>query len=206
MIIDFDDMLDYVEKALFENDEERRQKSRHSFRSRFQHTKRVLGWCKRIECDLEVDKNILYTSAIFHDIGYSKGQDGHAYHSSIMFREYASVHSFESEFTEKVAYIIARHSDKSLLKDKNSPNELIILLEADLLDEEGALGITWDLMARGAKHSISYQEALDELMTHSGHILVQDYMVTPTAIRIWEEKKKFVKNFIDNLKYDLFEE
>ena len=206
MSIDFDDMLNYVEKALFENDEERRQKSRHSFRSRFQHTKRVLGWCKRIECDLDCDKDVLYTSAIFHDIGYCKGQEGHAYQSNLMFREYAKEHSFSETFTETVANIIVRHSDKRLLNDKNSPNELIILLEADLLDEEGALGLTWDLMARGAKHSISYNEALDEIMNHSGHIIDQDYMVTPTAIKIWNEKKEFVRVFINNLKYDLFEE
>lgn len=206
MLLDFDEMLAYVREALYENDEERREKSRHSFRSRYMHITRVLGWCKRIEADLECDKDVLYTSAIFHDIGYSQGKDEHAVASTAMFKEYAENHNFDNDFIEKVAYVIFNHSDKSLLKSKDLPNELIILLEADLLDEEGALGLTWDLMARGAKHSISYKEALDEIFMHSGHILEQDFMVTEKAKYYWNKKKEFVNNFINELKFDLFEE
>ena len=127
MRLDYDKMLDYVKNALLENDLERQQKSKHSFRSRYQHTLRVLGWCKRIEDDLVCNKEILYTSAIFHDIGYSKGQVNHALASGDMFLAYAKENNFDKDFTDKVFNIIIRHSDKSLLKDKNSPNELIIL-------------------------------------------------------------------------------
>ncbi len=204
MNLDYDLMLQYVKEALLENDLERQQKSKHSFRSRYQHTLRVLGWCKRIEDDLACDKKILYTSAIFHDVGYSKGQDNHAIESGKIFLDFANKNNFDKDFTDKVFNIIIRHSNKNLLKDPNSSNELIILLEADLLDEEGALGIAWDLMARGAKHSISYNEAFEEIETHSGHILVQDYMVTKKAKEYWSFKQKFVKEFLDNLKYDLF--
>ncbi len=206
MELNYEIMLKYVEDQLYENDMERKQKAKHSFRSRYMHTTRVYGWCKRIEDDLECDKQVLYTSAIFHDIGYSKGQLNHAQVSTEMFREYAAKHDFDKDFTEKVANIIYNHSNKDLLNDPNSPNELILLLEADLLDEEGALGLVWDLMARGAKHSTSYYEAFDEIMGHSGHILNQDYMVTERAKKYWEEKKSFVKNFLDTLKFDLFEE
>ena len=206
MNLNYEKMLEYVKEALRENDLERQEKSKHSFRSRYMHTTRVYGWCKRIEDDLECDKRILYTSAIFHDVGYAKGQVNHAVVSAEMFREYAKRNNFDEKFTEDVAYIIYNHSNKELLKDPNSPNELIILLEADLLDEEGALGLVWDLMARGAKHSTSYYEAFDEIKSHSGHILNQDYMVTKKAKKYWEEKKQFVKDFIDALKFDLFEE
>ncbi len=206
MELNYDEMLSFVEEVLFENDEERRVTSRHSFRSRYRHITRVLGWCKRIECDLECDSTVLYTSAIFHDAGYSKGQDGHAYNSALIFKKYADDHNFDKDFTDKVYDVILKHSDKRLLNDPTSPNELIILLEADLLDEEGALGLVWDLMARGAKHSISYEESIDEIMNHSGHILNQDYMVTPKAKYYWDRKKKFVAEFLDELKFDLFEE
>ena len=206
MLLDFDDMLSYVKEALYENDKERQEKSRHSFRSRYRHITRVLGWCKRIENDLECDKDVLYTSAIFHDIGYSKGKDEHAIASTAMFREYAEHHNFDQDFIEKVSYVIFNHSDKSLLNSKDVPNELILLLEADLLDEEGALGLTWDLMARGAKHSISYSEVFEEIDNHSGHILNQDFMVTKTAKYYWNKKKEFVRTFINELKHDLFED
>ena len=206
MNLDYNEMLEYVKNELLENDLERQRTVKHTFRSRYKHITRVLGWCKRIEDDLECDKDILYTSAIFHDIGYKYGQEEHAVASSAMFKEYAEKHNFDKEFTEKVAYNIFHHSEKKLLNDENTSNELILLLEADLLDEEGALAIVWDLLARGAKLPKDYHEALDEIYGFSGKILDQDFMKTKKAKMYWERKKEFVKNFIDELKFDLFEE
>ena len=77
-------------------------------------------------------------------------------------------------------------------------------MEADLLDEEGALGIAWDLMARGIDNPLSYYDAIHVLNEHSAHILNQNYMLTPKAKAYWEEKKQFVKEFIEQMEKDLF--
>ena len=77
------------------------------------------------------------------------------------------------------------------------------MLEADLLDEEGALGIVWDLMALGSMGGVNYYDAIDALK-HAKHILKQDYMITPIARQIWEKKKDLVKCFTDELERDLF--
>ena len=206
MELNFDEMLEYAKEVLFDDDDEKRVTSRHIFRSRYKHITRVLGWCKRIEKDLDCDKNVLYTSAIFHDVGYSKGKEGHANASAVMFKEYADKHNFDKDFVDKVYDAIIKHSDKNYLKDPNSSNELIILLEADLLDEEGVLGLVWDLMARGTMSPTSYEESIESIMNHAGHILEQDYMVTPTAKYYWDKKKKLVADFLTELKFDLFEE
>ena len=87
-------------------------------------------------------------------------------------------------------------------KDK----EFIVVLEADLLDEEGSLGIVWDLLAAGQNNPNSYLDAINEIKKHSIHILSQDFMVTPTAIKVWDEKKTLVKDFISQLYEDLFVE
>jgi uncharacterized protein len=92
-----------------------------------------------------------------------------------------------------------------MLKDSKNP-EFIIVLEADLLDEEGSLGIVWDLLAAGQKNAMSYLDAIDEIKKHSIHILSQDFMKTPTAIKIWDEKKNLVKDFVSQLYEDLFME
>jgi len=89
-----------------------------------------------------------------------------------------------------------------MLKDTKNA-ELIILLEADLLDEEGSMGIVWDLLAAG-KDADSYVSAIKQIKSHSIHILSQDFMVTPSAIKIWDEKKNLVKDFISQLYEDLF--
>ena len=83
----------------------------------------------------------MYTAAIFHDIGYEKEEnDRHALRSGKAFYEYAVAHQMDEEVRKQVERLIYAHSNKSLLKDKNTSLELVLLMEADLLDEEGAMG------------------------------------------------------------------
>ena len=146
---------------------------------------------------------MLYTAAIFHDVGRGYSKEDHAHIGALIFKEYAKNHNFSEEFTNKVYDLIDHHSDKNQIKDKNSSNELVLLLEADLLDEEGALGIVWDLMALGKMENKDYYDAM-EALKHAKHILKQDYMVTPLAKEIWEHKKELVRVFTCDLAKDLF--
>jgi uncharacterized protein len=45
-----------------------------------------------------------------------------------------------------VVFLVKNHSNKQLMTAKGTPLELILLMEADLLDETGALSIVWDCM------------------------------------------------------------
>lgn len=145
--MDYEAMLLYVKKVLEENNAIRSPNLKFSFRNRYEHIKRVFNWCsKLLEDKPNCNKEMVLTAAIFHDIGYCKGKDNHAHFSAMLFIEYAKKHNMDYEFMMHTADIISLHSDKSLLKEDNIPDELVLLLEADLLDEEGALGIVWDLM------------------------------------------------------------
>lgn len=176
----------------------------HPFRSRYHHTIRVLHWCFRLaEEEAELDKEALYTAAIFHDIGYTDRDNGtHAERSCQAFLEYAKTQNMAPELVEKVADMIAKHSDKTLLREPDTSRELILLLEADLLDEEGAMGIVWDCMTLGNAHTNSYGNAYYHMMEHSNKP-EPNPMVTPKAIRYWEKKKKIASEFAEELKYDL---
>ncbi len=203
--MDFNNMLEFVHEILKENDALKPHKPNQCFRNRFEHSKRVYKWAKRLAVDCpNINLDICLTACIFHDVGYAYGQDDHPINSVKIFKEYADKMNFDKEFIEKVSNIILVHSDKNLLKDDSSSPELIILLEADLMDEEGALGIMWDLFSEGMEHPDSFDCGLDTLYKHSAHILNQDYMVTPLAKKIWNEKKELVKDFIIQLKEDLF--
>lgn len=205
-MVNYEQMLLYVENTLKENNAIKSHNPFHDFRNRYTHSKRVYQWCKRIKDDLDVDEEVLYTAAIFHDIGYSKSKEDHAKYGALLFKEYATKEGFDKGFIDKVYDIIYHHSEKKLLKDPNSSNELILLLEADLLDEEGALGIVWDFMALGHMKDKDYYDAFSEFKKHSVNILNQDYMVTPRAKKIWESKKELVRMFKDELEKDLFVE
>ncbi len=199
------EMLLFVKKTLEEGNAIRSSNPCFGFRNRYEHTKRVYQWCLRIMNDFpKCDKEMVLVSAIFHDIGYAQNKENHAHESAKLFIDFATKHNLDYEFTMRVANLISLHSDKDLLQDKSIPEELIILLEADLLDEEGALGIAWDLMGEGAKNPVSFEQGLQSLMDHSSHILHQEYMVSPLAKKYWKEKQDFVREFIKKLSSDLF--
>lgn len=203
--MNYDDMFLFVKKCL-ENGDAISSKT-FPFRNRYTHIVRVYKWCLRLLPDFPLcNKDVLLTSAIFHDVGYVNGQKNHADTSATIFKKYAVENGFADDFIDLVYYNIKNHSNKSLLNDSNTNKELILLLEADLLDEEGILGIVWDLLAEGRRNPSSYNDAIKSLLNHSGHILNQDYMVTPIAKKYWNEKKNDVKNFINGLKNDLFME
>jgi len=204
--MNYDEIFKFVEQKLIENDGLFSKK--FSFRNRFEHIVRVFKWCERLLTqDIECDRDVVLTAAAFHDVGYhSQLSDEHAEASAIIFREYASSHGFDPEFTLNVEYTISRHSDKQILKDRDTPIELVILMEADLLDEEGAMGIAWDLMADSRNMPTSYDSSIAYINKHAAHILNQDYMVTPLAKEIWEHKKEVVRSFLAELRYDLFKD
>lgn len=203
----YDDMLNYVLSVLTKNNGIKSKNPILFFRNRFLHIKRVLGWVERLLPGVEnINEEVVKIAAIFHDCGYGLSKDEHAHYGAKIFKEYALLNNFDNDLIEKVYYLIDNHSHKKLLFDPNTSIEMIVLLEADLLDEEGALGVVFDLLAEGTKKPDSYYTVFNEIMSHSAHILEQDFMVTKLAKKYWEEKKEFIRKFIEDLKFDLFME
>lgn len=196
--------LTYVKEYLTEHKGMESPNPLHPFRSRFQHSIRVLHWCERLVEGLDnVDTEALYTAAIFHDIGYAdRDNEHHAQRSVQAFREYAQAQQMEETFSRKVQRLIACHSDKNRMRDKDADLEMILLMEADLLDEEGAMGIVWDCMTMGNAHASSYAKAYYHIM-ESSNKEEPNPMVTERAIRFWEEKKGIAARFARLLEDDL---
>ena len=76
------------------------------------------------------------------------------------------------------------------------------MLEADLLDEEGAMGIVWDCMTMGNAHASSYAKAYYHIM-ESSNKEEPNPMVTERARKYWDEKKEIVAIFSRVLEDDL---
>jgi uncharacterized protein len=202
--MNYEDMFLYVRNILEENNAIKSPKPHQQFRDRYMHTRRVYEWGRRLLGDYDdLDKDVIFTSIIFHDSGYAYGQKDHPINSNKIFLEYAEKNNFDKDFIDEVSYIILNHSEKELLKTTDNHN-FIIMMEADLLDEDGALGILWDLLSAGYNETPSYYSALDELNKHSAHILSQDFMVSKTAKFYWNNKKRLVLEFIESINDDLF--
>ena len=181
----------------------------YPFRSRFQHTMRVMNWAKRILLDRpKVDLEVLELAIIFHDVGYCMGDNTHHQkNSATIFHEYRE-HKKDAEGIwlddrklDFIEWLIENHSMKGMLATGEAPDELVMLMEADVLDEEGAMRIAWDNMAAGVCGAKSFAESLERTEKYWG----PDYMpmITPLAKNFFEKKQAFVKEYIWQMKFDL---
>jgi len=197
----------YVEKLLKESGNDGFSGGncgKYPFRSRYAHTRRVFMWLRRLLDDVgNVDVTAMEVAVIFHDVGYARGENHpHAKYSAEIFHEYSVENDFLPEKRELIEYLIKNHSNKELLA-RGSKEELILLMEADIMDEEGAMRIAWDNMAAGVKGATSFKESLDRTEKYFN----PDYnpMITPLARDIFQEKQEFVKEYIRRLREDLGE-
>ena len=152
-----------------------------------------------------IDREALLTAAVFHDVGYAMPPyDGtaHAQKSALVFEDYAAAHGFEPERLNFISYLVANHSNKEMLKSSDTPLELVLLMEADLLDETGALSLVWDGLAIGGKEDPSYEKVYERMCkTHQEH---EDCpLVTCLGQKIWEEKRALVYSFLEQLESDM---
>lgn len=174
-----------------------------AFRSKYQHTLRVLGWAKRLaEGRKDVNTDVLYTAAIFHDIGNAIDRESHAERGAKVFYEYGIKNGMDLSFIEKVKNLIFLHSSKESLKEKDTPIELILLMEADLLDEEGALRMVWYTLDKCISGLKSYEDVYKHIVMGNNKRLVNP-MVTEKAKHYWNEKQKLVEAFTKQLEDDI---
>ncbi len=177
---------------------------------RFDHTKRVFGWAMRLyrewEHKADVDLEALKIAAIFHDSGYDikeRGED-HGARGARICRGYMEEKGYPSGKTDFVCSLIAGHSDKDRLRGGGKlPMELILLMEADLLDDTGAHGIVADCWMEAMKEECSFASLLKHVQRFTLKNMQENPMYTPAARKIWEEKRILVEEFCRSLEYDL---
>jgi hypothetical protein len=114
----------------------------------------------------------LAVAAIFHDVGYSVCGNSHAKFSEEIFRGYAKENRLyagghEKKTLDEIASIIAVHSDKRL------PNEALtvdqqLLMDADMLDESGALRFAWICFDEAEKPEYGYASAYERMRRYLG--------------------------------------
>lgn len=202
----YDKMLQFAKDILEKNDGEATKIGFFPFRKRSEHIRRVFMWAERlVDGEPNINKKAVLVSAIFHDIGYALSLDNsnHAENSAILCRKYLQENKYGSEFINFVSYLVRNHSRKEMMAVRGTPLELILLMEADLLDETGALSIVWDCMSEGSQQIQSFSKTYDHILNYSCKSLSENPMVTAKAKNYWLEKQKVAKEFITQLSFDL---
>jgi uncharacterized protein len=199
-------ILEYVKETLINSGGEFVNFKSVPFRKRSEHIRRVFMWAERIMTGMDnINKDAVLTAAAFHDSGYDPrlGRSNHAENSAVICEGYLKDNGYDDEFVDFVVYLVRNHSKKELMTAENTPIELILLMEADLLDETGALSIAWDCMAEGAEEVQSFEKTYDHIIKFSYDALKENPMITEKAKIFWQEKQKLMKEFTRQLSFDL---
>lgn len=206
-----EEMLAFVEKTLTAGISEDIESKRELNYSRFFHTKRVLAWTKRLyeasENQNILRKEDLYIAAVFHDVGRvaeSIEKKPHAVLGEPITRRYLTEIGMDKERIDYICGLVLHHSDKWRMRDEGIDAGLLLLMEADSLDDMGALGIVMDCMiTKGRNENADFINCLDHISRFTWRQQQDNPMVTSAGIRFWEEKTKLVDSFMDALRKDL---
>lgn len=205
-----EEMIAYVKRELDAYDTAGNPRKLKIGYSRFEHTMRVYKWMERLydaypQKD-DVDWEVLSIATIFHDIGYCdpEGRKCHAKSSARMCREYLEGVEYPAEKVEVICDIVSRHSDKETMFQE-IPHELILLMEADLLDDIGAQGLVMDVWLEAACVENATFESILAHMERYTLTMMQETnpMRTEEGKRIWEEKRALTERFVEAYREDL---
>jgi len=180
--------------------------------SRFEHTKRVLGWSKRLYDRTEDKTGLRYEdlmiATIFHDVGRaesaSTGLMSHAAAGVPITREYLRSHGFPEERTEYICGLVGAHSDKWRMTEPDIDRNLLMLMEADYLDDMGALGIVMDtLIVRARNEKATFYDCFNHFCRYTLPMQYESPMVTLEGKFFWDEKTEIVKKFVEHIRRDI---
>lgn len=203
------DILNYVRQVLDSSNSSGHPRKVRIGYSRFQHTLRVYKWMVMLYTAYpereSVDFDALAIATLFHDIGYcdEAHQREHARISPHFCREFLQKIQYPAERIDFICQIIAAHSDKQLLEDPTIPPELVLLLEADLLDDTGAQAIVLDVWTKAMDTAPSFETFHKEMARVSGRILSTCPMRTAKGQEIWHRKQQLVKDFLEAYALDI---
>lgn len=208
---DYADMLAYVESKLAQPGTERIGAKNSIAYSRYEHTRRVLGWAKRLYDGYDKKEAVRYEdlmiATIFHDIGRKRALETGGAHGPVgapMTAEYLSTHGYERERIDYICNLVARHSDKKALREEGTDETLVLLMEADLLDDMGALGIVMDCMiVENQNPRAKFKDCLDHIMRYTQRLQRENPCVTEIGRKLWDEKTKLVDAFVEALQQDV---
>lgn len=206
---EYHELFEYVESKLQVAENQCGKAKTTIHYSRFQHIERVYAWVLRIlseiSADITINGEILKVAAVFHDVGYglTENNDQHSEAGAAICEEYLRSKDYDNRFIDKVVYLVKNHSRKELLTDKDTPIELIVLMEADLLDDTAALGLVMDAMIVTKKRQPDFQKIYQHMLNYSVKEMKANPMVTEPSKCFWKEKQRLTEEFIRQLARDL---
>ena len=188
-----------VEKLIDEQD-----RYSQPFRDRFEHTKRVLNWAKRIHQHEGGDIGIITLAVLFHDSGWSDEID-HALIGAQLAEKFLIEQCVDRPIIDRVVSATLTHN-KRLDPVEDLPIENLIVMDADILDELGVTTLVWDAMATAIGENPGYREALEQNQGYFDRAEEKSGSLhTKTGKQLFLERIAVWKFCLENLRYELGE-
>ncbi len=205
-------MLNFVRTTISESDSHATElETRFPFRNRYHHCVRVALLAMGIAESEGTNTDVASVSGLFHDSGKAEGRD-HAFASAQICRNYLEENQLLAREIDRIVDCVRKHSARTDFGNSTYPDDLAILRDADILDEIGAMGITWTLLGTRTLEPRSYNEALTRLIELHVTNAPKDRlckMRTATARSLMRERidreHRFVRELSAELKIDRFE-
>lgn len=204
----YQEMIYYVREMLLKYDQADRTKKIPINYNRFDHTMRVYHWMQTLYNAYpqkeQIDFDALSIATICHDVGYCE-IDNIANHAEIgakYCREYLVKNQIARGKVDFICELIAKHSDKKSMD--GIPMELVLLREADLLDDTGAHGLVLDIwMETACQKDVSFESILEHMEKYTVALMRENPMRTDKAREIWEQKRELTEAFAGAYRKDL---
>ncbi len=174
----------------------------YPFRSRYEHTMRVYRWAIKLQAKVGGDLEIITLAALLHDIGWDDERPHNEVGAELAV-EYLDSIGYDEEKIARVGEIILRHTDQDTTDELSL--ECKVVMDADLLDELGAISVLWDSMATACEDEASYKKAYYRIKNF--------YRInrpkirrckTDVARKEYEHRLKCIEDFLTELERELF--
>lgn len=190
------EIMSYVKEEIARNG-----RSSQPFRDRFQHTLRVYAWAERLQALEGGDLQTVQIAALFHDAGWDE-EIPHQQVSAALARDYLTKHGYTDADIEKVVLAMANHNQRT--SQEPLPIECCIVMDADFLDEVGALTAVWDCMSTALESDPSYLKAFERMSRYLEKNKSKEHLLrTEGGRRFYRERLAFLEHFIKNLAFEL---
>ncbi len=196
--MNYSEVIEYVKKMTTENG----RPSNYPFRSRYEHTMRVYRWAIKLQAKLGGDMDIIALAALLHDIGWDSERP-HEEVGAELAVDFLDELGVEPEIIKRVGEIIMIHEDKDTEAELSL--ECKIVMDADLLDEVGAVSVIWDSMATACEDEPSYKKAYYRIKNY--------YRINKPKIRRcktdaaraeYTKRMQLLESYINQLEKELF--
>ncbi len=196
--MDYSEVIEFVKKTTSEN----KESAKYPFRNSYDHTMRVYRWAIRLQAKLGGDLDVIVLAALLHDIGRSDDVPASEASAEVAV-EYLDSIGVSPELIVKVGEIIMMNADKDTEKDLSL--ECRIVMDADLLDEVGAIEIMRDAMVAATESEASYKRAYYRIKEYyrTNKPLVR-CCKTETARTEYMKRMQLIDSFLYQLEKELF--